>query len=326
MKRRAFITLLSGAAAALPFAARAQQAMPVIGFLHSGSSGPNAASSAAFRRGLGELGFAEGRNVTIVPRWADDRFDLLPSLARELVRSNVTLIAVGGGEVAALAAKSATSTLPIVFAIGADPVQQGIVAGLNRPSGNITGATFLSVEIRPKMLELLREILPRARRIAVLGNPHRPAFTTLLDEVVRPAKAAGLDVRVLKAGSETEIEEAFATFNQTRVDGLLILSDPVYTNRRDQIARLLRLHKIPTVSSTRETVFAGGLISYGASIQDAYRQAGAYAGRILKGEKPADLPVMQPTKFELVINLKTAKVIGVEIPPTLLARADEVIE
>jgi putative ABC transport system substrate-binding protein len=279
----------------------------------------------AFRRRLGEAGFIEGETVTIDYRWAEDRFDRLPTLASELVRRNVALIGVGGGDVAALAAKSATSTIPIVFAIGADPVQQGLVASLNHPGGNVTGATFLSVEVRPKMVELMRELIPQTKTIAVLGNPNRPGFERLVNDVVRPAATAGLKVRILKAGSEREIEEAFATFRQAPVDGLLMLSDPVYTNRRDQVVRLQRSSKIPTIS-TREIVTAGGLIGYGASIPDAYAQAGAYAARILRGEKPADLPVLQPTKFELVINLKTAKALGVTVPPTLLARADEVIE
>ena len=300
--------------------------MPVIGFLHSGSPGPSSNISTQFRRGLGEARFVEGDTVVIVYRWAEDRFDRLPALASELVQRNVSLIFVGGGDIAALAVKSATATIPIVFAIGADPVQQGIVASLNRPGGNITGATFLAVEIRPKMVELIRELMPQTKKIAVLGNPNRPGFEQLLNDVVKPAEAAGLDVRVLRAGSDREIEVAFSTLNQEAVDGLLVLSDPVYMNRREQIARLLKLHKIPAIFGSRESVVAGGLMSYGASIEDAYRQAGAYAGRILKGEKPGDLPVMQPTKFELVINLKTARALGLTVPPALLSRADEVIE
>jgi ABC-type uncharacterized transport system substrate-binding protein len=326
MRRREFISFV-GWAAAWPLAARAQKReMPVIGFLHSGSPSPSSNILAEFRRGLGEARFVEGDNVIIDFRWAEDRFDRLPALASELVQRNVSLIFVGGGDIAALAAKSATATIPIVFAIGADPVEQGIVASLNRPGGNITGATFLAVEIRPKMVELIRELMPQTKKIAVLGNPNRPGFERLLNDVVKPAEAAGLDVRVLKAGSEREIEAAFSTLNQGKVDGLLVLSDPVYTNRRDQLARLLKMQKIPAIFGSREIVVAGGLMSYGASIEDAYRQAGAYAARILKGEKPADLPVMQPTKFELVINLKTAKALGLTVPPSLLSRADEVIE
>jgi ABC-type uncharacterized transport system substrate-binding protein len=324
--RRAFIAGV-GSAAAWPVVARAQQqTMPVIGFLHSGSPGPTSDVLMAFRRGLGEAGYVEGVNVSIEYRWAEDQFDRLPALAGELVRRNISLIAVGGGDVAAAAAKSASATIPIVFAIGADPVQIGVVASLNRPGGNATGVTFLAVELRPKMVELIRELMPQTKKIAILGNPNRLGFEQLVNDVVKPAEAAGLDVRVLRAGSEREIETAFSTLNETRVDAFLVLSDPVFTNRRDEVARLENSYKIPTIHGTREIVAAGGLMSYGASIEDAYRQAGAYAGRILKGEKPGDLPVVQPTKFELVINLKTARTLGLDIPPSLLARADEVIE
>jgi len=327
MRRREFIALFGGAAAGWPLVAQAQQTgKPIIGFLHSSSPGPTSGYLAAFRKGLGESGFVEGDGLTIEYRWAEDQFDRLPALAGELVRRNVSLIFVGGGDVAALAAKSASTVIPIVFAIGADPVQQGIVSSLNRPQGNVTGVTFLAVEIRPKMVELIRELVPRAKKIAVIGNPNRPGFERLLNEVVKPAEAASLEVRVLKAGSEVEIEEAFSTLRDARVDGLLMLSDPVYTNRRDQIARLQKAYKIPTIDSSRESVIAGGLMSYGASTEEAYRQAGVYAGRVLKGESPANLPVMQPTRFELVINLKTATELGIEIPAQLLARADEVIE
>jgi len=280
----------------------------------------------AFRKGLGEGGFIEGDSVAMQYLWAEDQVDRLPAVASALVRRNVSLIAVGGGDVAALAAKSASPAIPIVFVIGADPVQQGIVSSLNRPGGNVTGVTFLAVEIRPKMVELIRELVPRAKKIAVIGNPNRPGFEQLVNEVVKPAEAAGLDVHVLKAGNEHEIEAAFSTLHEARVDGVLMLSDPVYTNRRDQIARLQRSYKIPTINPARESVVAGGLISYAASTEDAYRQAGRYASRVLKGEKPADLPVMQPTKFELVINLKTAKEIGLDVPLFLQQRADEVIE
>ena len=230
------------------------------------------------------------------------------------------------GTLRPLQPKSATTTIPIVFAIGADPVQQGIVASLNRPGGNITGATFLAVEIRPKMVELIRELIPQGKKIAVVGNPNRPGFEELVKDVVKPAEAAGLDVLVLKAGNEREIESVFSSLKQARIDGLLVLSDPVYTNRRDQVSRLLTSYKIPAIFGSRESVIAGGLMSYGASIEDAYRQAGVYAGRILKGEKPADLPVIQPTKFELVINLKTAKALGLTVPHSLLSRADELID
>jgi putative ABC transport system substrate-binding protein len=280
----------------------------------------------AFRKGIADGGFLENQNVSIEYRWAEDHFERLSSLADELVQRNVSLIFAGGGDVAALAAKKATATIPIVFAIGADPVQQGIVSSLNRPEGNVTGVTFLSVEIRPKMLELLRELVPKASVIAVIGNPNRPNFQSLLNEVLAPARAMGLQVRVLQAGNGKEIEAAFNTFGQEPIDGLLVLSDPVYANQRDLMAHLEMQYKVPAVYSSRDNVVAGSLASYGASTGDSYYQAGIYSARILKGEKPSDLPVLEPTKFELVINLRTAKSIGLSVPGTLLARADEVIE
>jgi putative ABC transport system substrate-binding protein len=328
MRRREFISLLGGAAAAMagPLAARAQQAMPVIGWLHSGSPGSSASTLDAFRKGLGEIGFIEGRNITIEYRWAEDRFDALPELASDLVRRNVALIFVGGGDVSALAAKSATATIPIVFAIGADPVKIGLVNSLNRPGGNATGISFLATELRPKTLELVRDLLPKAATVAVLANPNRPGFEQAVNEISELARGIGLRARILKAGNEREIDSAFATLTPTPADALLILSDPVYVNRRDQIARLAASYKVPTVSNSRAIVVAGGLISYGASLEDSYRQAGNYAGRILKGAKPADLPVMQPTRFQFVVNLKTAKALGIDFPPSILVRADEVIE
>ena len=330
MNRRGVITLLGGAAAGWPLAAHAQPAAtPVIGFLHSASPDPRSSywpAAEAFRQGLGEAGFSEGKNLAIEYRWAEDRFDRLPALAGDLVQRNVALIFVGGGDVVALAAKTATSAIPIVFAIGADPVRQGIVTSLSRPGGNVTGVTFLSVELRPKMVELVRELVPDTETIGVLGNPNRPGFEQLVAEVLEPARTRGLQARVLKASNEREIEAAFSVLAEVRAGALLVLSDPVYLNRGDQIAELARTYRLPTIHAARELVVAGGLASYGASIKDAYRQAGVYCGRILRGEHPADLPVLQPTKFELVINLKTAKALGLEIPPTLLARADEVIE
>jgi len=330
MRRRDFIKVIAGSAVAWPLTARAQQAAKsVIGFLHSASPDPHSAywsAATAFRRCLGESGFVEGQNLAIEFRWAEDRFERLPILASDLVKSNVSLIFAGGGDVAALAAKSATTKIPIVFAIGDDPVKQGIVSSLSRPGGNITGVTFLVVELRPKTLELIRELVPNAATIAVLVNPNRPNFQSLLGEVLEPAGRLGLQVHVLKAGNEGEIDAAFSTFRNSRVDALLVLSDPVFFNRRDQIARLEIQYKVPAVHATRGFVAAGGLMSYGASVDDAYCQAANYCGRILKGEAPNNLPVMQPTKFELVINLKTAKAIGLEVPPMLLARADEVIE
>ena len=330
MRRREFITVLGGVAVAWPVLALAQQSRNVvIGVLHSASPDPRSSywtAMAAFRRGLSDRGFLQGQNLTINFRWAEDHFERLPTFASDLVQRNVSLIFAGGGDVAALAAKKATATIPIVFAIGADPVKQGIVSSLSRPGANITGVTFLSVEIRPKMLELIRELVPRVTRIAVLGNPKRPNFQPLLKQVLDPARALGLQVDVLKASNGSEIDSAFQTLSRERVDALLVLSDPVYANQRDQIARLEMQYKVPAVHSFRQHVVAGSLASYGASIDDAYYQAGIYSGRILKGEKPAELPIMQPTKFELVINLKTAKALGLTVPPALLARADEVIE
>ena len=330
MRRREFVALAAAGVAAWPLDVRAQPLhIPVIGVLHSASPDPHSgywSAMVAFRRGVADGGFLENQNVSLEYRWAEDHFERLASLANELVQRNVALIFAGGGDVAALAAKKATATIPIVFAIGADPVKQGIVSSLNRPEANVTGTTFLSVEIRPKMLELMRELVPKASVIAVMGNPNRPNFQPLLNEVLAPARSIGLKVRVLQAGNGKEIEAAFNAFGQEPVDGLLVLSDPVYTNQRDLMARLEMRYKVPAVYSSRDNVVAGSLASYGASTGDSYYQAGIYSARILKGEKPSDLPVLEPTKFELVINLRTAKSIGLVVPEILLARADEVIE
>jgi putative ABC transport system substrate-binding protein len=280
----------------------------------------------AFRQGLVQAGFVEGTSVSIEYRWAEDRFDRLPTLANELVQRKVSLIFAGGGEVTAVAAKAATQTIPVVFAIGADPVAHGIVASMNRPGGNVTGVSFLVVQVRPKLVELIKELLPQAKLIALVVNPNRLGYEQALGDVQKSAQASGLDFIVLKAGREQEIDAAFSLLTKSAVDAALFLSDPVYVDRRDQIARLLDMHKLPGIFASREQVTAGGLISYGASLREAVQQAGIYAGRILKGEKPADLPVTQPTKFELVINLKAANAIGLTVPATLLARADEVIE
>ena len=303
--------------------------MPVVGVLHSASPDPHSAylsAMAAFRRGVSDSGFLEGQNVSFEFRWAEDQFARLPTLAAELVRQKVSLIFAGGGDVAALAAKNATTTIPIVFAIGADPVEQGIVASLGRPGGNVTGVTFLSVELRPKMLDVIRDLMPTISTIAMLGNPNRPNYQALLAQMLASAQARGLKVHVLAAGSGPEIDSAFNILTRDPVDALLVLSDPIYLNQRDQLARLELQYRIPTVNAEREAVVAGSLASYGASIEDSYYQAGIYTGRILKGEKPADLPVLQPTKFELVINLKTAKALGIKVPANLIARADQVIE
>ena len=330
MKRREFIKLAGGAVAIFPLAVRAQQpAMPVLGILHSASPSPQSAywsAIVAFRKGVANSGYVEGQNVSFIYRWAEDQFDRLPTLATDLVTQNVSLIFVGGGDVAALAAKNATTAIPIVFAIGANPVEQGIVASLNRPGANMTGVTFLSVELRPKLLDLIRELLPRADTVAILGNQTRPHYQALLDQMLISARSSGLRVHNLTAASSAEIDAAFSILSRDPVDALLALSDPVYLNRRDQLAKLELQYKIPAVHESRQHVLAGSLASYGANIEDSYYQAGIYAGRILKGEKPADLPVMQPTKFELVVNLKTAKTLGLTIPPSVLAIADEVIE
>jgi putative ABC transport system substrate-binding protein len=330
VRRRTFIAFLGGAAATLPLAARAQQpAMPVIGVLHSASPDPQSAywsAMTAFRRGVSDSGFLEGQNVSFEYRWAEDQFTRLPTLADELVRRNVSLIFAGGGDVAALAAKKATATIPIVFAMGADPVEQGIVASLGRPGANVTGVAFLAVELRQKMLDVIRDLLPTVSRIAILGNPNRPNYQALLDQMLSSAQAHSLQVRILAAGSGPEIDSAFDILAREPVDALLVLSDPVYFNQVHHLARLELQYRIPTVNASREAVVAGSLASYGASVEDSYYQAGIYAGRILKGEKPADLPVLQPTKFELVINLKTAKALGLTVSQSLRATADEVIE
>lgn len=331
MRRRDVIAMLGGAAVVWSFTARAQHAsLPVVGFLHSASPDPKSSYSAAvaaLRQGLSEQGFIEGENVAIEYRWANDRFDQLPPLASDLVDRNVSVIFAGGGDVAALAAKTATTTIPIVFAIGADPIQHGIVKSLSRPGGNVTGATSLAVELRPKLLELMRELVPTATTIAVLGNPDRPAFETSLDEVLKPAQTMGLKTQVLKASNERELVQAFSILEHIHADGLLVLSDPVYFDHRDQLARLEMTYGVPAIySSWREIVASGGLASYGANIEETYREAGTYVGRILKGERPADLPVLQQTKFELVINLRTARALGLTVPPAMIARADEVIE
>ena len=324
MRRREFITLLSGATA-WPLAARGQQpAMPVIGFLSGASPGPFAHQVAAFRQGLAEGGYIEGQNVHIAFRWAEGQYDRLPALAADLVARRVTVISVFGPP-AALAAKAATMTIPIVFDVGVDPVDIGLVASLNRPGGNLTGVTLLTASLGAKRVGLLRELIPKADLMAVLVNTTSEGMTQAKD-VQDAARDAGLRAIVLNAATDADIDAAFATLSRQRIGGLMVGADQFLDTRRDRIVALAARHSMPTIYHWREFVAAGGLLSYGVSIVDAYRQVGVYAGRILKGEKPADLPVLQPTKFELVINLKAANALGLTIPPGVLAIADEVIE
>jgi ABC-type uncharacterized transport system substrate-binding protein len=327
VRRREFITALGGAAA-WPIAARAQQpAMPVVGFLNSASPGPYARLVAVFLKGLNAAGFVEGRNVAIEYRWAEGRNDRLPALADDLVRRGVTVIAVPGSTPAALAAKAATATVPIVFALGSDPVRLGLVASLNRPGGNLTGATLLGVELGPKQLELLHELIPTATIMALLVNPTSPALAEVQSrDLHAAARTLGLQLHVLHASTDTDFDRVFATLVELRAGGLVIGADAFFTSRVQRLADLAARHSLPAVYWQPKYAAAGGLMSYGTSYSDLYRQAGVYTGRILKGDKPAELPVQQSTKVELAINLKTAKALGLTVPLPLLGRADEVIE
>jgi putative ABC transport system substrate-binding protein len=328
MRRREFISLIGGSVAAWPLAARAQQpGMPVIGFLDPRLPEATADRVGAFRQGLKDTGYVEGENVAIEFRWAENQMDRLPTLATELVRRRVAVIAASGGPETAFVAKMSTTTIPIVFAVGDDPVKLGLVASLARPGGNLTGINFFVSELAAKRLELLRELLPAATHVAVLVNPAEATLTeSTLRDVEAAARVIGLQIQVLNANTSREIDTAFATIARERPDALFVGTDPFFLSRRVQLAQLTTLHKVPAIYALRQYAEAGGLMSYGASLTDAFRQMGAYAGRLLKGAKPADLPVVQATKFELVVNHQTARMLGLTVPPTLLATADEVIE
>ena len=323
--RRKFLATLLGGAAAWPLAARAQQsAMPVIGYLDAGSAAERTRQVAAFRKGLGETGYQEGQNVALELRWAEGQYGRFGELAADLVRRRVSVIATPGGAAAALAAKAATATIPIVFGVGSDPVQAGLVASLNRPGGNVTGINFFTVELVAKRMQLMRELAPAVKRVAVLVNPTDPeGYQTLRDA---QAAADGQQIVAVEVASGSDIDAAFARMAREQVDALFVAPGTFFNTRRVQLAILAARHALPAIYSVRAYPEVGGLISYGTDVLDAFRQVGVYTARILKGARPADLPVLQSTKFELVINLNTARALGLEVPPTLLPRADEVIE
>jgi putative tryptophan/tyrosine transport system substrate-binding protein len=327
MKRREFIALMGGAAVLWPLGTRAQQpAMPVIGWLSARSPAEAASVLQAFRQGLGQVGYFEGKNVTIEYRWAEGRYERLPALAAELVSRQVTVIAATGGEPSPLAAKAATTTIPIVCTLGGDPVETGLVASFNRPGGNLTGTTIMTLEMASKRLDLVRQLVPNATAIGMLVNPKFPTASAEAREVQDAARSRGIQSNLLNASTESEIDAAFTTTVEQRNGALIIGTDPFLLGQRDQLVRLAARHMIPTIYFLREFVEAGGLMSYGPNIANGYRQAGVYTGLILNGANPAVLPIVRPTQFVLYLNLKTAKTLGLQIPPLLLALADEVIE
>ena len=324
MMRRREVLLLAGGVMAMARPLRAQQkAMPMIGFLSAGSLGPLVA---AFHRGLSEAGWVEGKNVAVEYRWAEGHYDRLPALAADLVSRNVEVIVATGGNVSALAAKSVTSTIPIVFSVGDDPIASGLVASLARPSGNLTGISIMLTELMPKRLELISELVSLARVIALLVNPKNPSTESMIRDVQEAARAKGVQLQILRAGTESEIDDAFAALVQLHAGALVVMGDAFFFSWREQLVALAARHAVPAIYDVHEYAAAGGLISYGPSLTGLWRQVGIYAGKILEGAKPADLPVQQPTTFELVVNLKTATALGLTVPPSILARADEVIE
>jgi putative ABC transport system substrate-binding protein len=326
IRRREFITVFCGAAAAWPLAARAQQPMPVIGFLNTRSPDASTHLTAAFGRGLAETGYADGRNVTIEYRWANGQYERLHTLASELTRLPVSVLAATGGDPAAFAAKAATATIPVVATLSADPVEHGFVTSLNKPDGNVTGVSNLTSTLEPKRLGLLRDLLPQATDFGILVNASWPMAASQLSDVQQAAQTIGLTAHILRASTDEEIVSAFESAAQQRLPAIAVASDAFFNSRRAKIAALAARHALPAMYTFRDYAVSGGLMSYGIDLADVYRHIGTYAGRILKGTKVSDLPVIQPTRFELVLNLKTAKALGIDVPPTLLALADEVIE
>ena len=327
MKRRRFITLIATSAVTSPFAVRAQQgSMPVIGFLNAASPGPFANLVAGFRKGLGETGFVEGRNIAIEFRWAEGRYERLPAMARALVQRPVAVLVTGGGTTAALAAKEASSIIPIVSSMGGDPVALGLVRSFNRPGGNVTGVALLATQLDAKRLEMIRAMIPTANVIGGIFNPDSRTAQTQLKDVVDAARQLGVRFVPFHARNEAALETVFSTMAQQRMDALLVASDPYFNSQRDRLVTLAARYKLPAIYEWREFAALGGLMSFGADLADMYRQIGVYTGRILKGAKPADLPVVQPTRFAMVVNAKTAKSLGIRIPNEVLQRADELIE